>query len=132
MCVSVHVNARACVFVCVYVSMCLCVCLCVGARVLVYVRTCLSGRKDIETNDYEDVIAKEAVNPADIDCTFADIGGLDEVCCTVLPCIAVCCCVLPGVAVCCRVLPCCAVCCRVLPCVAVYCHVLQCVAACIV
>mmetsp|Transcript_35038 Transcript_35038/g.56594 ORF Transcript_35038/g.56594 Transcript_35038/m.56594 type:complete len:380 (-) Transcript_35038:190-1329(-) len=36
------------------------------------------GRKDIETNDYEDVIAKEAVNPADIDCTFADIGGLDE------------------------------------------------------
>ena len=38
----------------------------------------VSGRDDIETSDYEDIIAKEAVNPADIDCTFEDIGGLDE------------------------------------------------------
>ena len=37
-----------------------------------------AGRDHIETSDHEDVIAKEAVNPADIDCTFEDIGGLDE------------------------------------------------------
>ena len=37
-----------------------------------------AGRDHIETNDHEDAIAKEAVNPADIDVTFADIGGLDE------------------------------------------------------
>ena len=36
------------------------------------------GCKDIETNEYEDMVALEAVNPADIECTFADIGGLDE------------------------------------------------------
>ena len=35
------------------------------------------GRDDIDTSDYEDQIAKEAVNPAEIDCTFDDIGGLD-------------------------------------------------------
>ena len=35
------------------------------------------GRDDVETSDYEDQIAKEAVNPAEIDCTFDDIGGLD-------------------------------------------------------
>ena len=37
-----------------------------------------AGRDHLETNDHEDAIAKEAVNPADIDCTFEDIGGLDE------------------------------------------------------
>ena len=124
MCECARECTRVRVCVCVYVSMCLCVCLCVGARVLVYVRTCLSGRKDIETNDYEDVIAKEAVNPADIDCTFADIGGLDEVCCRVLHCVAVYCRVLLCVAVCCCVLPCVTVCCSVLQSVAVCCSVM--------
>ncbi|EKX32563.1 hypothetical protein GUITHDRAFT_91001 [Guillardia theta CCMP2712] len=36
------------------------------------------GRDDIKTDEHEDVIAKEAVNPASIDVTFDDIGGLEE------------------------------------------------------
>jgi len=54
----------------------------------------------------------------------------EQVCCSVLQCVAVRCSVLQCVAMCCRVLLCVAVCCRVLPCVAVCCSVLQCVAVC--
>jgi SpoVK/Ycf46/Vps4 family AAA+-type ATPase len=36
------------------------------------------GHDNINTNHYEDLIAQEAVNPADIDVTFMDIGGLEE------------------------------------------------------
>jgi hypothetical protein len=32
-------------------------------------------RTGIETNEHEDMIAKDAVNPASIDVTFDDIGG---------------------------------------------------------
>ncbi len=32
-------------------------------------------RTGIETNEHEDIIAKDAVNPASIDVTFDDIGG---------------------------------------------------------
>jgi len=54
-------------------------------------------------------------------------GPTNEVCCSVLQCVAVCCRVLHCVAVCCSVLQCVAVCCSVLQCVAVCCSVLQCV-----
>jgi ATPase family AAA domain-containing protein 1 len=36
------------------------------------------GHDNINTNHYEDLIAQEAVNPAGIDVTFMDIGGLEE------------------------------------------------------
>ena len=55
---------------------------------------------------------------------------LQDLCCSVLQCVAVCCSVLQCVAVCCSVLQCAAVCCSVLQCVAVCCSVLQCVAVC--
>ncbi len=32
-------------------------------------------RTGIETNEHEDIISKDAVNPASIDVTFDDIGG---------------------------------------------------------
>ena len=35
----------------------------------------LSQRTGIETNEHEDMIAKDAVNPSSIDVTFEDIGG---------------------------------------------------------
>lgn len=32
----------------------------------------------IQTNNHEDVIALDAVNPDDIEVTLADVGGLEE------------------------------------------------------
>jgi SpoVK/Ycf46/Vps4 family AAA+-type ATPase len=37
------------------------------------------GRPLVKTNQYEDVIACDVVNPDDIDVTFESIGGLDEI-----------------------------------------------------
>ncbi|KAJ1494055.1 P-loop containing nucleoside triphosphate hydrolase protein [Baffinella frigidus] len=36
------------------------------------------GRTDVETDKYENMISKEAIDPASIDVTFEDIGGLLE------------------------------------------------------
>ena len=36
------------------------------------------GRKDVETNQYEDVIALDVINPDHIEVTFDDIGGLEK------------------------------------------------------
>jgi len=57
-------------------------------------------------------------------------SAVDEVCCSVLQCVAVWYSVVLCVAVCCSVLQCVAVCCRVLQCVAMWCSVVQCGAVC--
>mmetsp|Transcript_13923 Transcript_13923/g.27503 ORF Transcript_13923/g.27503 Transcript_13923/m.27503 type:complete len:369 (-) Transcript_13923:537-1643(-) len=36
------------------------------------------GRPDLKTNEHEDLIAQEAINPQNIDVSFDDIGGLEE------------------------------------------------------